>query len=288
MARYTNRRHRRRRSFLERYGLLALILIAILGIVAAIVMGVTALLQSPSSGEMPDVVGTQPDSVTTFNEESLVVVPEEEDDRPVVVIDPGHGGTDGGTEGLILEKEMTTAVAGYLYDLLEEDGRFQVVLTRSLVDDEYTFLSQRVKIATAASADLFLSIHGNAFDGESVRGTECFPIPPGRDYHEESLAFAQLIAAGLGAEGATLRGENGVRYAYYDDNEALYYEEESSAVLVDDATYFVLQDVTYPAVLVEQCYISSTADMEIFGGEDGYAMAAQVYYQAICDYFFSG
>ncbi len=286
MARYTNRSHRRRRGFLERYGLILLILIAIVGIVSTIVMGVTALLQSPDSGEMPNVVGTQPDTVTVFNEESLVVVPEEEDDRPVVVIDPGHGGTDSGTEGIIQEKEMTTAVASYLYDLLEADGRFQVVLTRALVDEDYTLLSQRVKIATAAGADLFLSIHGNAFDGESVRGTECFPIPPGRDYHEESLVFAQLIAAGLEAEGAVLRGENGVRYAYFDDNEALYYAEESSTALVEDATYFVLQDVSYPAVLVEQCYISSAADMAIFGGEDGYAMAAQVYYQAICDYFF--
>ncbi len=292
----SSRRHRRR-SPLRSYALVALGLVGLVGGVAAIVIGVNSVFQSmvptePLDITTPSVTNTpDTDSVTTFQPDvdGLVLEPVDdvEQEKPVIVLDPGHGGTDGGTVGIIIEKEMTTAVTQKLYDLLMDDGRFTVIVTRSLVNDvTYVPLKDRVEIAVEAEADLFFSIHGNAFDGEMVRGTECFPIPPGYDYHEESIAFAKLIVAGLEEEGAKLRGETGVRYAYFDDNNTLYYGEESSTEKITDPTYYVLQRVEYPAVLIEQCYISSEEDMALFGGEEGYAMSAQVYYESICTYFY--
>ncbi len=280
------RKKRRRRGRINWRGI-ALLLLLLAGLVAGgalVVMGVQQLMK-PSTQQLPTVIGTTQEATTTFQPQELE---EEEDDRYVIVIDPGHGGGDGGTEGIIDEIEMIEPVAQLLYDMLDEDVRFAPMLTRTFDMDEEEYMGQyeRVEIATAAGADLFLSIHGNAYAGsEEVRGTECFPIPYGRDYHQESLTFAKLIAAGFEAEGAVMRGDTGVRYAYFEGT-TLYYEEEGYQEENDDVTYAVLQDVTYPAVLVEQCYVSSAADLEIFHGDEGHLMAAEVYYQAICDYFF--
>ncbi len=281
------RKKRRRRGRINFKGI-ALLILMLAGLVAGgalVVFGVQQLMK-PSTQQLPNVIGTTTESATTFLPQELEE--ELEDDRYVVVIDPGHGGIDGGTEGIIDEVELIEPVAQLLYDKLDADERFNPIFTRSLdmAEDDYMGQYDRVDVATAANPDLFLSIHGNAYQGsESIRGTECFPIPYGRDYHEESLIFAKLIAAGFEAEGAVMRGDTGVRYAYFQDVN-LYYEEEDYQEENDDVTYAVLQDVTYPAVLVEQCYVSSTADLELFHSDEGHEMAAEVYYQAICDYFF--
>lgn len=285
----TKQRRRRSRTNWKGIALLILMLVGLVAGVGILAYGIKEWTK-PSTQELPNVVGATVETTDVFLPQDLEAEePEEpEDDRYVVVIDPGHGGIDGGTEGIIDEIEMIEPVAQLLYDMLDADERFNPVFTRSLdmAEDEYMGQYDRVDVATAADPDLFLSIHGNAYAGsESVRGTECFPIPYGRDYHEESLAFAKLIAAGFEAEGSVMRGDTGVRYAYFQDVN-LYYEEEGYQEINDDVTYAVLQDVTYPAVLVEQCYVSSSADLALFHSDEGHLMAAEVYYQAICDYFY--
>jgi len=79
----------------------------------------------------------------------------------VVVIDPGHGGKDGGaTYYGVKEKEINLAIAKKLYALLKRDGRFEVYMTR--YDDRFVSLTDRQLIAAKVGADLFLSIHSNA------------------------------------------------------------------------------------------------------------------------------
>lgn len=256
-------------------------------VIFAIGFGIYQLLQ-PKTYELPAIIGTTlPDVIPAVQLEDIEIGNQDNEDAYVIVIDPGHGGIDTGTEGIIHEIEMTHAVSEFLYDYLASDSRFTPVLTHPLDMGEDEFMGQydRVAVAEALDTDLFLSIHGNSYPDESIRGTECFAIPPGRDYHDESVAFAQLVVAGFAAEDSVLRGDTGVRYGYFAGTE-LYYAEEWDTSYNDDYTYAVIQDVSYPAVLVEQCYVSSHADMEIFGGEAGYEMAAQVYYQAICDYFY--
>jgi len=84
------------------------------------------------------------------------------DARPLVVIDPGHGGIDTGTRGSggELEKDVVLAFAQTLREKLESNGKYRVAMTRS--DDTFIPLAERVRFARSRSAGLFISIHADA------------------------------------------------------------------------------------------------------------------------------
>ncbi len=94
---------------------------------------------------------------------------------PVVVLDPGHGGIDGGAYGVdgAVEKTLVYAFAETLRAKLEATGRYQVVMTR--VGDQYVSLEDRVAKARAAHAALFVSIHADTLrEATSVAGTTVY------------------------------------------------------------------------------------------------------------------
>ncbi len=202
----------------------------------------------------------------------------------IVAVDPGHGGGDIGAEGVYFDEwEMTWKTADYLMDLLEADDRFSPFMTTD--GTEYEKASQRAANAVAGGAQLLISIHGNSGDDPSYAGFECYPVPPGRTYNAESLAFAQLIADGFGAANANLRGQNGVRYIYYDANNEKQIYEVSDTSVHTDPTFTLLEECGCPAVLAEQCFITSPQDVDAFGDDDGCHTAAQIYYDAICAWY---
>ena len=102
--------------------------------------------------------------------------PGEHGDRPVIVIDPGHGGIDAGAHGGggVVEKDVTLAFGKVLGDLLTATGRYRVIYTRT--DDSYISLGERVTIARNNAADLFVSVHANSFPGGSVRGAIVYTV----------------------------------------------------------------------------------------------------------------
>ena len=99
---------------------------------------------------------------TTFVPPAAPIVPEGKTGRPVIVLDPGHGGIDGGAVGAAntVEKEIVLAVALKVRDELRRRNRYEIVMTRS--DDRFVSLDQRVAISQRANADLFLSLHADA------------------------------------------------------------------------------------------------------------------------------
>ena len=202
----------------------------------------------------------------------------------IVAVDPGHGGGDIGAEGVYFDEwEMTWKTADYLMDLLKEDDRFSPFMTTD--GTEYEKASQRAANAVAGGAQLLISIHGNSGEDPSYAGFECYPVPPGRTYNAESLAFAQLIADGFGAANEKLRGQNGVRYIYYDANNEKQIYEVSDTTVHTDPTFTLLEECGCPAVLAEQCFITSPEDVDAFGDEDGCQAAAKIYYDAICSWY---
>lgn len=205
------------------------------------------------------------------------------DSRHRIVIDPGHGGYDVGAVGLIEETALTETTAGKLAALLEEDGRFRVFLTRELGSS--ATLADRCRTARRHRADLMLSIHGNAAEDPSASGFECYPAPPGRPHHAESLRFASLLTARMAEAGASLRGENGIRYAYFDEAGVRSFTESSDLTLRAESSFAVVDSSGCPSVLAEQCFITNAADIAAFGDEDGCAKAATAYYLAILDHF---
>jgi N-acetylmuramoyl-L-alanine amidase len=82
------------------------------------------------------------------------------DKRPVIVIDPGHGGEDNGTEAGgadVMEKNLVLSFGLALRDRIEKSGKYRVVMTRT--DDTFVALADRVKVARSEAAALFISIH---------------------------------------------------------------------------------------------------------------------------------
>ena len=94
---------------------------------------------------------------------------------PVIVLDPGHGGIDGGAFGVdgATEKTLVYAFAEALRAKLEATGRYRVVMTRT--GDQYVSLEDRVAKARAADAALFVSIHADTLkDAANVSGTTVY------------------------------------------------------------------------------------------------------------------
>lgn len=94
----------------------------------------------------------------------------------VVVLDPGHGGEDPGAigPGGNYEKDVVLAVAFKARTLLEQDPRIAVFLTRD--EDVFVPLGERVRKARAVKADLFISIHADAFIRPEARGSSVYAL----------------------------------------------------------------------------------------------------------------
>ena len=108
---------------------------------------------------------------------------------PIIVLDPGHGGPDPGAVGAsgLHEKDIVLAAARELKALLEETGRYHVVMTRD--GDWILRLADRVLFARAAGADLFISIHADSIDNPDVRGTGVYTLSEtASDKEAEALA----------------------------------------------------------------------------------------------------
>lgn len=209
---------------------------------------------------------------------------------PVIAIDPGHGGTDPGSEGSGLwEYEMTWQVANELVDLLEQDGRYAPVLTITEEESQNSDMprvepAERAQRANDAGAVLLFSIHGNSEPSGTASGFECYAIPPGQQYHDESVALARLTAQKITRTGQPLRGQDGVRYIYFDtyDNRMVY--ESSDETPRNEPTFRLLADADCPAVLVEQCFLTNPQDAARLATPSGAKQAAKAYYEAICEW----
>lgn len=209
---------------------------------------------------------------------------------PVIAIDPGHGGTDPGSEGSGLwEYEMTWQVANELVDLLKQDGRYAPVLTITEEESQNSDMprvepAERAQRANDAGAVLLFSIHGNSEPSGTADGFECYAIPPGQQYHDESVALARLTAQKITQTGQPLRGQDGVRYIYFDtyDNRMVY--ESSDETPRNEPTFRLLADADCPAVLVEQCFLTNPQDAARLATPSGAKQAAKAYYEAICEW----
>ncbi|MCO6545874.1 MAG: N-acetylmuramoyl-L-alanine amidase [Gilliamella sp.] len=94
----------------------------------------------------------------------------------IVVLDPGHGGEDPGAIGYnrTREKDIVLQIARRTYNLLKKEANIKVYMTRN----EDVFIPLKVRVAKARSlrADLFISIHADAFTNRSVGGSSVFSL----------------------------------------------------------------------------------------------------------------
>jgi len=197
--------------------------------------------------------------------------------RPLVVIDPGHGGIDSGAEtpGGIKEKDIVLAFALHLQELLVESGRFDVALTRG--DDTYLRLEERVALARTNKADLFISIHADSFQQPEIRGASVYTrdenatdvldkILADNENRSDVIAGFAMPQMPPGVVDILLdlmRRE--MRHQSFMAAQAIVHQLEPSVELrrfpVRQADFFVLQAPDVPSVLVELGFLSNAADM---------------------------
>jgi len=202
-----------------------------------------------------------------------------------VAVDAGHGGSDPGARGVVQESDLNAATASALVAWLRKDSNYIPLQTRESYDVTAK-PSERAAYVNAFVPDLLLSVHANsAGEGSTAAGFECYPSVPGRTYHRESLYFAGLLAWGMHKAGATLRGNGGVRYIYYLESGEKQLVETNHDEVRAARTFTLLEDANCPAVLAEQCFVTSVEDVDAFGDEDGCKKVARIYYEAICTYF---
>ena len=199
-------------------------------------------------------------------------------------IERADGGEDAGSLGSGLrEADVTLKTATLVYDKLARDGRFAPMLTAN--GTEYLKPSRRAARAKAAGAQLLLSIHLNYDADGRVSGFECCPATPQLSTNADSLRFARLVAEKFGAMGMELRGIDGVRYIYFDDNDNRYIRESNDTTALSDPTCTVVQKCGCPAVLVEEGFITNAGDVALVATDAACEAAAQAYYECILTYF---
>lgn len=128
-------------------------------------------------------------------------------EHPLIVVDPGHGGTDEGcfADG-VLEKTINLEIARRLRDRLVSMG-YEVVMTRE--DDAFVTKEQRAEMANSREADAFVSIHQNTYEDAEPEGIETWY--DGTDGSRDNKRLARLIheetVKATGARGRELRGD---------------------------------------------------------------------------------
>ena len=190
---------------------------------------------------------------------------------PVVVIDAGHGGEDGGTVGKngVYEKDINLSVSLYLADELKNAG-VEVLLTRSedilLYDRNSNYegqkkvqdLAERRRIAESCENALFVSIHMNSFPEERYKGLQVY-------YSENnggSSALAELI-------------RNTVKQSLQPDNTRQNKTGEN---------IYLLDRLSCPAVLVECGFLSNPEECALLSSTDYQKALAKALAKAITEY----
>jgi N-acetylmuramoyl-L-alanine amidase len=226
------------------------------------------------------------------------------DPRPLVVIDPGHGGIDNGTKASSGETEKTLVLefALLLRDKIEKTGKYRVAMTRS--DDTFVALADRVNFARARHAALFVSIHADALArGEGdAQGATIYTLSEdasdaaaarlaedenradviaGLDLSDEPNDVADILIDLARRETKTFSMQFARTVIGEMRNAARLHKEP-----LKSAGFRVLKAPDIPSVLVELGYVSNRGDLKSLTSEAWRGRTADAIMQAV-DTFFS-
>ena len=228
---------------------------------------------------VPEETTTVPEETTTPPEETTTEQPDnqdtpDEDEKIKIYIDQGHNPKQYDSEGNSIpswntgaqgngldEAELTYEIGMLLYELLMQDGRFEVRMSRPTADtvlgtDNNSALDYRVNDAAEWGADYFISLHINSFTSDTVTGLEVY----------------------------TANGDD-VGYALGEDilNSLVKATELRKRGMKDGSNLRVLKNAKMPAVLVEMGFISNPSDAAML--DETPEVFAQAVYEGIVNYF---
>lgn len=191
-----------------------------------------------------------------------------QDNVKVVVIDPGHGGMDGGAVSVLgdSEKDINLAISLKLRDMLKEKG-IGVVMTRDTDTGLYGETDSNKKVAdmrnrcqliNESNASLLVSIHQNNYRSEGVKGAQVFYYSHSKEGEKAAVILQNHLRE-------SLNKENG-RKAKANDN------------------YYILINVECPAVIAECGFLSNYGEAELLKSEEYQEKTAAALCSGICEY----
>jgi N-acetylmuramoyl-L-alanine amidase len=224
------------------------------------------------------------------------------DSRPVIVLDPGHGGIDNGTQSNgESEKTLVLGFGLALRDRLEKSGKYRVVMTRS--DDTFIPLADRVRIAHDQSAALFVSIHADSLphhEGDAQGATIYTLSDRASDAEAERIAEMENKADAIGGVNLTQEPTE-VADILIDltQRETRTFSNRFARLLwgkmkstvrmhkhpLKSAGFRVLKAPDVPSVLIELGYVSNKDDREHLISESWRSRTVESMAQAIDDFF---
>ncbi|MCS3603075.1 N-acetylmuramoyl-L-alanine amidase [Buttiauxella sp. BIGb0471] len=198
-------------------------------------------------------------------------------DRPIVImLDPGHGGEDPGAIGpnKTREKDIVLKIARRLKALIDKEANMKAYMTRN--EDVFIPLKVRVAKAQKQRADLFVSIHADAFTSGAARGSSVFALSTKGATSTAAKFLAQTQNAADLIGGVSKSGDRYLDHTMFDMvqsltiNDSLKFGKEVLARLgkvnklhknsVDQAGFAVLKAPDIPSILVETAFLSNVEE----------------------------
>lgn len=213
--------------------------------------------------------------------------------RPLIVIDAGHGGKDpGAIRGDYEEKDITLATALKLGKYLEKD--FNVAYTRT--KDVFISLGKRTKVANSKKADLFVSIHTNASKSKDAKGVEVFYYSKtSSDYAKSVAEFENSFDEKFGIKETEAEfivsdityNQNKERSQILSKNTAKNLAASTNFINrgTHGANFAVLKGSEAPAILVELGFISNSQEAKLLSKDSYQDKMAQEMAESIREYF---
>jgi len=226
------------------------------------------------------------------------------DGRPLIVIDPGHGGPDTGTVAASgeMEKAIVLEFAQTLSEKLEKGGKYRVLMTRT--DDRFVPLGDRVRFARHEGAALFVSIHADALAarGEAdVRGATVYTLSDtasdseaARLAEDENKADA-IAGVDLSSEPEEVAGilvdlaQRETKNFSHHFARTVVGELKTAAKLhrnpLKSAGFKVLKAPDVPSVLIELGYVSNKQDLKLMTSDAWRTRTSEAVAQAVNTFF---
>lgn len=188
-------------------------------------------------------------------------------DKQVIVVDPGHGGSDPGKVGVnhALEKDLNLEIAKKVQERLKKQG-FQVIMTRETDEmlgnqrgenKKAQDMKARVKLINESKASIVISIHQNSYQEGSIKGAQVF-------YYSHSAE---------GEKAAKIMQES-----------LLSFDPENTRQAKANDTYYLLKKTEVPAIIVESCFLSNYEEAEKIITEEYQRQVADAICKGVSNY----